>query len=81
MGKKYLKGFANCGYAPVAEDTVAAYKAGEVTKLPGASSGAPTDNRTEYTIYADDEIYDSGAEWKDTALVVTVLEADAKDIA
>lgn len=81
MGKKYLKGFANCGYAPVAEDTVAAYKAGEVTKLPGASSGAPTDNKTEYTIYADDDVYDSGAEWKDTTLVITVLEADTKDIA
>lgn len=79
--KKYLKGFANFGFAPVAEDTVTAYKAGEVTKLPGAISGAPTDNRTEYTIYADDDIYDSGSEWKDTTLVVTIQEADAKNIA
>ena len=81
MGKKYLRGFANCGYAQVEEDTVTAYKVGEVTKLAGAKSCAPTDNKTEYTIYADDEIYDNGSEWKDSTLVITLQEADAKDIA
>ncbi len=81
MGKKYLRGFANCGYAQVEEDTVTAYKVGEVTKLAGAKSCAPTDNKTEYTIYADDEIYDNGSEWKDSTLVITLQEAEAKDIA
>ena len=42
MGKKYLRGFANCGYEKVEEDTVKAYKVGEVKKLAGAKSCAPT---------------------------------------
>ena len=77
MGKKYLKGFANLGIIPVATNTATAYSAtGEKKSLVGARTCAPTDNRTEFSIPGDDGVYDSGAEWTDTTLVVTVNEME-----
>ena len=77
MGKKYLKGFANLGIIPVTVNTAGSYTAtGEKKVLLGARSCAPTDNRSEFTIPGDDGVYDSGAEWSDTTLVVTVNEMD-----
>ena len=61
MGKKYLKGFANLGMLPVTENT-------------SAASCSPTDNREDFSIPGDDGIYDSGAEWQSTDLVITVNE-------
>lgn len=82
MGKKYLKGFSNFGFIPVTENTAGSYKAtGEVTRLTGARSCAPTDNRETYEIPGDDGIYDSGSEWKSTDLVVTVNEMALADLA
>ena len=81
MSKKYLKGFANLGVIPVTENTETAYKAtGEVTRLAGAQSCAPTDNRAEFSINADDGIYDSGTEWTDTTLEIVVAEADLENL-
>ena len=75
MGKKYLKGFANLGFIPVTKNDASGYTAtGERKLLPGARSCAPTDNRSEFSIPGDDGIYDSGSEWTDTALVITVNE-------
>lgn len=75
MGKRYLKGFANLGFIPVTKNDATGYTAtGERKLLPGARSCAPTDNRTEFSIPGDDGIYDSGSEWTDTNLVITVNE-------
>lgn len=75
MGKKALKGFANLGFIPVTKNDASGYTAtGERKLLTGARSCSPTDNRSEYSIPGDDGIYDSGSEWNDTNLVITVNE-------
>lgn len=75
--KKYLKGFANLGFFVVLANTVQAYSCStDRTKLLGAKSCSPTDNRTEFSINADDSVYDSGSDWTDTTLVITVLESE-----
>lgn len=75
MGKKYLKGFADLGFIPVTKNDASGYTAtGERKMLPGTRTCAPTDNRSDYSIPGDDGIYDSGSEWADTTLVVTVNE-------
>ncbi len=75
--KKYLKGFANLGIFEVIVNTIKAYSCGtDRIELVGAKSCSPTDNKTEFTIRADDGVYDSGADWTDTTLVITVLETE-----
>lgn len=81
MGKKYLKGFANFGYALISTNTTSAYKAGTIKKMEGAKSCTPTDNRSEFSINADDGVWDSGSEWTDTTNEITVVEADLATIA
>jgi len=82
MSKKALRGFANLGVIPVEEDTTTSYKVtAAVEKLIGAQTCAPTDNKEDFTIPADDGIYDSGAEWTSTTLVITVVEAVLKQLA
>lgn len=77
MGKKYLKGFANLGIFEILTNTLAAYACGiQRTELVSAASCAPTDNKTDFTIRADDGIYDSGSDWTDTTLVIGVREMD-----
>ena len=74
--KKYLKGFANLGFFGITTNTSAAYVCeAERTPLTGASSCAPTDNKTDFSIPADDAVWDSGSDWTDTTLVITVVEA------
>lgn len=81
MGKKYLRGFADFGIFPIEEDTDKAYSVGTRVPLIGAVSCAPTDNKTAYTIPADDGIYDSGSVWDTSTVVVNVTEAELEHLA
>lgn len=83
MSKKYLKGFNNFGYLPVTINEAGAYSVDseKYTAVPGGKSCAPTDNKTDFSINADDGVWDSGADWTDTTLVVTVVEAELKVLA
>lgn len=82
MVKKYLRGFSNLGYTGVIEDSADKYAtAGEVTKLPGAKTCSPTDNKTDFEIPADDGVYDSGTDWTSTTLEIAIAEMSLKDIA
>lgn len=75
--KRYLKGFANLGIFEVITNTLAAYACGtDRVELDGAKSCSPTDNKTDFSIHGDDGIYDSGSDWTDTTLVITVHEMD-----
>ena len=80
MGKNYLRGFSKFGMFPIEEDTESKYSVGERTAIPGAVSCAPTDNKTAYTIPADDGIWDSGSVWDTSTVVVNVVEAELKAI-
>ncbi len=78
---KYLRGFNNFGILPIVSDTATAYSVGERVPIPGAVSCAPTDNKTEYTIPADDGVWDSGSTWDSSTVVVTVTEAELEMLA
>lgn len=83
MAKKYLIGFANLGYRPVTKNDSDGYTVDDdkYTAIPGAQSCSPNDNRTDYTIPADDGIWDSGSEWNYTDLDITVAESELKVMA
>lgn len=82
MGKKYLKGFSNFGFHEINEDTQDAYSVtGDRIKVPSAKSCSPSDNRTEFTINADDGVWDSGSEWTDTTNEVVFVEMDLETLA
>lgn len=76
--KKYLKGFANFGFTRITENTDESYTAETRSKLVSAVSCTPTDNRTEFSIPADDGIWDEGSDWTDTTLEVAFVEAELK---
>ena len=80
---KYLKGFNNFGVRSVTTNTNSTYLADDTSYLPvpGAQSCSPTDNRSDYKIYADDGVWDSGAEWETTNLDITVVESELATIA
>ncbi len=83
MAKKYLKGFNNFGYLPVTLNEIGAYTVDDTkyTAVPGGKSCAPTDNKTDFSIPADDGVWDAGSDWTDTTLVVTVVETELKTLA
>ena len=81
MPKKALKGFANFGYVPLTANTTAAYTPGSRVPVTGAQSCTAGDNRQDYEVRADDGVYDSGSEYQNTQLVVTLAEATLADIA
>lgn len=83
MAKKYLKGFNNFGFIPVTLNSTEGYTVDDskYTAVPGGKSCAPTDNKSEYSIPADDGVWDSGTDWTDTTVVVTVAEAELSVLA
>lgn len=81
MSKKYLKGFANFGFMPVTADTEESYIAGTRTRVPSARTCSPTDNRQEYSINADDGVWDSGSDWIDTTNEIAFAEVDLSTLA
>ena len=77
MAKKYLKGFANLGFLTLLTNEMGAYSVDtDYKSIPGGKSCAPTDNKTEISIPADDGVWDSGSDWTDTTLVITIVEAE-----
>ena len=82
MAKKYLKGFSNLGFLKVLANEAGTYSVDNTYKsIPGGKTCAPTDNKTEFSIPADDGVWDSGSDWTDTTLVITVVEAELKTLA
>ena len=80
--RKYLRGFANLGYIVLLANSGSAY-AGESTyhAIPGAVSCSPSNKKSDFEIYADDGVWDSGAEWNGSELVITILETELEAIA
>lgn len=81
MGKKYLKGFSDFGFFPVTADTEDSYTTGNRTRVPSARTCSPTNNKQDYTINADDGIWDSGSELTDITNEVTFAELDLPTLA
>ena len=82
MSKKYLKGFSGFGFHEVENNTQDKYSVkGERVKIPSAKSCSPSDNRTDFKIYADDGVWDSGSELTDTTNEITFTELDLETLA
>lgn len=80
---KYLKGFSNFGVRPVTQNTGESYAVDDTKymDIPGGQSCSPNDNKTDYSIPADDVVWDSGSEWNYTDLEVTFVETELSAIA
>jgi phi13 family phage major tail protein len=74
--KKALKGLREINLFPIVANTSTAYSVGEKLNLIGAQQLSKDDQVEEYVVYADDDVYDSGTEYKYTDLTLTLAELD-----
>lgn len=74
--KKALKGLREINLFPIVTNTADEYSVGEILKLIGAQQLSKDDQVEEYIIYADDDVYDSGTEYKYTDLELTLAELE-----
>ena len=75
--RKYVKDFANLGYLPLTANDAGTYTTGTTyTAIPGAQSCSVDDNKEDYEILADDGVWDSGADWTGTDLVIVIAETE-----
>ena len=82
MSKKYLKGFSGFGFHEIEENAQDKYSVkGNRIKVPSAKSCSPSDNRTDFKVYADDGVWDSGSEFTDTTNEITFTELDLETLA
>ena len=63
MGKQYIKGFSGLRYWPVSKNDDTSYTTGEMEAIPGAQSATMDRSTEDYSILADDQIWDSGADY------------------
>ena len=80
--KKWLKGFSKFGTFPGVDSTDSSYSVtGDYSRYDGAYSCAPSDNKTDWNIPADDDPnWDSGSEWNYTDLEVVVRQQTLEEI-
>lgn len=83
MKKKIgLKGFSALAAFPTIVNTIEEYSAsGEKINFVGASNCRVSDNREDFSIPGDDDVYDSGSEWTDTTLEIVIHEIDLPSLA
>ena len=74
MAKAALKGFCAARLWPITANTQEAYSTEAMIPLPGAQQLTKDTSRSEYTIYADDGVYDSGSDFQYEDLTFTVAE-------
>lgn len=74
MSKIALKGFCAARIWPVTTNNSTTYATGTMISLPSAQALTKDVSRSEYTIYADDGVYDSGADFLYEDLEFTVAE-------
>lgn len=72
--KKALKGFRAARVWPVTANTTEAYTTGTMTHLTGAQELTKEVSRGDFTIYADDGVYDSGSDYQYEDLEFKVAE-------
>lgn len=74
MSKKALKGFCGARVWPVSVNNSTTYTTGEMVSLSAAQNLTKEVTGNEYTIYADDGVYDSGEDFQYEDLTFTVAE-------
>ncbi len=82
MDKIALKGFCAARTWPITVNSTTVYSTGTMIPLSGAQNLTKEVSRSEYTIYADDAVYDSGSDYQYEDLTFTIaglpLEIEAK---
>lgn len=74
MSKSALKGFCACRIFPITTNDATTYATGTKVALPAAQEMTKDVSRAEYTIYADDGVYDAGSDFQYEDLTVTLAE-------
>jgi phi13 family phage major tail protein len=74
MAGKILKGLRRLKLFPITANTSSAYTVGTAVVLDGAQSLALDPDVSEWKVYADDRIYDSGSDWNGMKLTLQIAE-------
>lgn len=74
MGKKALKGFSGLRIFPVTKNDGTGYTVGTAIAISGAQSFSRSPESSEWKVYADDGIYDSGADWQGDKVTLQLAE-------
>lgn len=74
MSKAALKGFCACRLFPITTNDGTTYATGTKVDLPGAQELTKDVSRSEFTIYADDGVYDMGSDFQYEDLTLTLAE-------
>ncbi|MDR0405665.1 MAG: hypothetical protein LBH54_02595, partial [Clostridiales bacterium] len=70
--KKALRGLADLGIFPVVKNDETGYSVGKRIPIYGAQEITAQKEVNEWKIYADDGIFDSGADWRGNAFSLTI---------
>lgn len=73
-GKKGLWGFADFRIFPVTTNDSTTYAVGQKVNIPSAVSCTMDRSVQDFTLYADDSIYDSGSDFQSETLEIVVQE-------
>lgn len=79
--KKALRGLKACSLFPVTANTTTAYAVGDPFELPAIQSLSKADTAEEYTIPADDVVYDTGTEFQHTDIEAGFAEMSNEQLA
>lgn len=74
MSKKILKGLKRMKVFPVLTNSETEYKTGPGISVPGSQQLSLEPNVSEWQIYADDELYEAGADWNGMNLSFQLAE-------
>lgn len=74
MAKKALKGFSGLKVFPVTKNDGTGYTTGAGVAISGAQSLSRSPEKSEWKIFADDGIYDSGSDWQGDKITITLAE-------
>lgn len=72
--KRTLRGFANLSIFPVLQNDTLGYKVGTKIAIPGAQSLTSQKEVDQWKIYADDGIFDTGADWKGNTFTLQITD-------
>lgn len=74
MANNALKGACALRIFPITTDDATTYATGTKVALPGLQALTKEVSKSEYTIYADDGVYDSGSDFQYETLTITIAE-------
>lgn len=74
MAKKVLRGLKRINIFPITANTATEYTTGAAVSVPGAQSLTVEPETSDWKIYADDTVYESGSDWLGMKLTLQLAE-------